>query len=176
LESPFGQLQARDTVLKRVPDGHPDLPEIWNARMFSPAEIKLKRDSNAIAEEEHMRLSDGRNTRLRLALVYVLAICSFQLYPLVSHAQNLGTQPATGQAVQGQTAAQPEGTVLNLVNWVGNVISPVGAALAVVMAVISYSQGRGVARWAVTAAGLLVISGLTRLIEFWIQNGTAGVQ
>ncbi len=37
-----------------------------------------------------MRLSDWRNTRLRLALVYVLAICSFQLYPLVSHAQNLG--------------------------------------------------------------------------------------
>ena len=88
----------------------------------------------------------------------------------------LGQQPATGQAVQGQTAAQPEGTVLNLVNWVGNVISPVGAALAVVMAVVSYSQGRGVARWAVTAGGLLVISGLTRLIEFWIQNGTAGVQ
>jgi hypothetical protein len=144
--------------------------------MFSPAEIKLKRDSNAIAEEEHMRLSDWRNTRRRLALVYVLAICSLQLYPLVSYAQNLGTQPATGQAVQGQTAAQPEGTVLNLVNWVGNVISPVGAALAVVMAVIAYSQGRGVARWAVTAAGLLAISGLTRLIEFWIQNGTAGVQ
>jgi hypothetical protein len=129
-----------------------------------------------IAKEEHMKLSDRRNTRLRLALVYVVAICSFQLYPLVSHAQNLGQSPQTGQAVQGQTAAQPEGTVLNLVNWVGNVISPVGAALAVVMAVISYSQGRGVARWAVTAAGLLVISGLTRLIEFWIQNGTAGVQ
>jgi hypothetical protein len=31
-------------------------------------------------------------------------------------------------------------------------------------------------RWAVTAGGLLVVSGLTRLIEFWIQNGTAGVQ
>ena len=61
------------------------------------------------------------------------------LVPVVSvgvYAQNLGTQPATGQAVQGQTAALPEGTVLNLVNWVGNVISPVGAALAVVMAVI----------------------------------------
>jgi hypothetical protein len=54
--------------------------------------------------------------------------------------------------------------------------SPVGAALAAVIAVVSYSQGRGVARWAVTAAGLLVISGLTGLIEFWIQNGTAGVQ
>jgi hypothetical protein len=78
--------------------------------------------------------------------------------------------------VQGQTAAQPEGTVLNLVNWVGNVIAPVGAALAVVMAVIAYSQGRGVMRWAVTAVGLLAISGLTRLIEFWIANGTQGVQ
>jgi len=95
---------------------------------------------------------------------------------LVSYAQNLGQQPATGQAVQGQTAAQPEGAVLNLVNWDGNVIAPVGADLAVVMAVVSYSQGRGVARWAVTACGLLVVSGLTRLIEFWIQNGAGGVQ
>jgi hypothetical protein len=140
------------------------------------AEVKRNRDSNMVAEEEHMRMSDWRSTRRRFVLAYVLAICSFQLTTLVSYAQNLGTQPATGQAVQGQTAAQPEGTVLNLVNWVGNVISPVGAALAVVMAVIAYSQGRGVMRWAVTAAGLLVVSGLTRLIEFWIQNGTAGVQ
>jgi hypothetical protein len=135
-----------------------------------------KSNSRAIAKEEHMRLPDWRNTNRSFALVYLLMICSLQFSPLVSHAQNLGQSPQTGQAVQGQTAAQPEGTVLNLVNWVGNVISPVGAALAVVMAVVSYSQGRGVARWAVTAAGLLVISGLTRLIEFWIQNGTAGVQ
>lgn len=111
-----------------------------------------------------------------LALAGLLIIVSLQLVPLTAPAQNLGQQPATGQAVQGQTAAQPEGAVLNLVNWVGNVIAPVGAALAVVMAVIAYSQGRGVARWAITAGGLLVISGLTRLIEFWIANGIAGVQ
>jgi hypothetical protein len=117
-----------------------------------------------------------RDWRRSFAVAGLLLILSFQFLPLKSHAQNLGNQPATGQAVQGQTAAQPEGAVLNLVNWVGNVIAPVGAALAVVMAVIAYSQGRGVARWAVTAGGLLVISGLTRLIEFWIQNGTAGVQ
>ena len=122
-----------------------------------------------------MDLSAGRTRQHHFALACLVAIVCLQ-FVSVCYAQNLGTQPATGQAVQGQTAAQPEGTVLNLVNWVGNVISPVGAALAVVMAVISYSQGRGVARWAVTAAGLLVISGLTRLIEFWIQNGTAGVQ
>lgn len=123
-----------------------------------------------------MKLSSSRAARVQLALVYLLAIVSFQFLPMMSHAQNLGQQPATGQAVQGQTAAQPEGTVLNLVNWVGNVIAPVGAALAVVMAVIAYSQGRGVMRWSVTAGGLLVVSGLTRLIEFWIANGTAGVQ
>jgi hypothetical protein len=122
-----------------------------------------------------MRLPGCGNTRYRFALVVLLAIASLHLFPLVIYAQNLGQQPATGQAVQGQTAAQPEGTVLNFVNWVGNVISPVGAALAVVMAVVSYSQGRGVARWAITAGGLLVISGLTRLIEFWIANGTTGV-
>jgi len=46
----------------------------------------------------------------------------------------------------------------------------------VVMAIVAYSQGRGVARWSITAVGLLVVSGLTRLIEFWIANGTAGVQ
>lgn len=123
-----------------------------------------------------MKPSSWGAMRVRLALIYLLAIVSFQLSPLMSHAQNLGQQPATGQAVQGQTAAQPEGAVLNLVNWIGNVIAPVGAALAVVMAVVSYSQGRGVMRWSVTAGGLLVVSGLTRLIEFWIQNGTAGVQ
>ncbi|MGH9502731.1 MAG: hypothetical protein ACRD20_07775 [Terriglobales bacterium] len=123
-----------------------------------------------------MNVRNPGEVRTRLALTFLFAIVIVQLFPLISYAQNLGAAPATGQAVQGQTAAQPEGTVLNLVNWVGNVLAPVGAVLAVVMAVVSYSQGRGVARWAVTAGGLLVISGLTRLIEFWIQNGTGGVQ
>jgi len=123
-----------------------------------------------------MRFSSWGARRRQLALIYLLAIVSLQIFSLMSYGQNLGQQPATGQAVQGQTAAQPEGAVLNLVNWVGNVIAPVGAALAVVMAVVSYSQGRGAMRWAVTAGGLLVVSGLTRLIEFWISQGTAGVQ
>ena len=122
----------------------------------------------------HLFLRSG--WRQRLALAGLLIIVMFEVAPLTSFAQNLGQQPATGQAVQGQTAAQPEGAVLNLVNWVGNVIAPIGAALAVVMAVIAYSQGRGMARWAITAGGLLVVSGLTRLIEFWIANGTQGIQ
>jgi hypothetical protein len=136
----------------------------------------VKDEVDPIAGEQDMISTKRILSRHRLAVASLLVIAALQLVPFVARAQNLGQQPATGQAVQGQTAAQPEGTVLNLVNWVGNVISPVGAALAVVMAVIAYSQGRGVARWAVTAGGLLVISGLTRLIEFWIANGTAGVQ
>ena len=123
-----------------------------------------------------MKIEIWKGGRPRFAFCYLICLLSLQLAPLVSYSQNLGQAPATGQAVQGQTAAQPEGAVLNLVNWVGNVIAPIGAALAVVMAVISYSQGRGVMRWSVTAGGLLVVSGLTRLIEFWIAQGTAGVQ
>ena len=90
-------------------------------------------------------------------------------------AQNLGTQPATNVAVQGQTAAQPEGAFLNFINWIGNVIAPVGAGGAVVGAVVSWLHGRGVGRWLAAAAGLLAVSGVTRLIEFWITNGTGGV-
>jgi hypothetical protein len=112
----------------------------------------------------------------RVAALFLFFMVLPQLSPVLIQAQNLGGAPATNKAVQGQTAAQPEGAFLNLVNWVGNVIAPVGAALCVVMAIINYTHGRGVARWAIAAAGLLMISGLTRLIEFWIGQGTAGVQ
>ena len=44
------------------------------------------------------------------------------LAPCASLAQNLGNTPATGRAVQGQTASQPEGAFLNAVNWLCNVI------------------------------------------------------
>lgn len=118
--------------------------------------------------------SDVRRRRALVLIFYSLLFCELALSAAL--AQNLGSQPAVNKAVQGQTAAQPEGAFLNLVNWVGNVIAPVGAALCVVMAVVSYTHGRGVARWVVAAAGLLLVSGLTRLIEFWISQGQSGVQ
>jgi hypothetical protein len=104
----------------------------------------------------------------------VSAIC-FILAGQYVWAQNLGQQPQVNVAVQGQTAAQPEGAFLNFINWIGNVIAPVGAGGAVVGAVVSWLHGRGVGRWLATAAGLLAVSGVTRLIEFWIANGAAGV-
>jgi hypothetical protein len=104
----------------------------------------------------------------------VLAIMLLVIGPAVV-AQNLGAAPATDVAVQGETAAQPEGTFLNFINWIGNVIAPVGAGGAVVGAIVSWLTGRGFGRWMFAAAALLAVSGVTRLIEFWITNGTGGV-
>jgi hypothetical protein len=129
-----------------------------------------------LAGEGSMQFLQSTKSSTRIAALFLFLIVLLQLAPVLLQAQNLGGAPATNKAVQGQTASQPEGAFLNLVNWVGNVIAPVGAALCVVMAIINYTHGRGVARWAIAAGGLLMISGLTRLIEFWISQGTAGVQ
>jgi len=105
----------------------------------------------------------------------VLAICFTVVCQTVALAQNLGGAPQVNVAVQGQTGAQPEGAFLNFVNWVGNVIAPVGAGVAVVGGIVHYATGRGYMRWLGTALGLLAVSGLTRLLEFWIANGGKGV-
>lgn len=108
-----------------------------------------------------------------LALMALLTFISGSQAVLV--AQNLGAAPQTNVAVQGQTGAQPEGAFLNLVNWIGNVIAPVGAAIAIAAGLVSYISGRGVMRYVVTALGCLAVSGVTRLLEFWIQQGGGGV-
>jgi len=66
-------------------------------------------------------------------------------------AQNLGTAPQVNVAVQGEQATQPEGTFLNLINWIGNVIAPVGAGGAALLAIGSFAMGRGFAKWVFTA-------------------------
>jgi hypothetical protein len=78
-------------------------------------------------------------------------------------------------AVQAQQRTQPEGTFLNLINWIGNVIAPVGAGSAALMAIGSFAMGRGFGKWVFTAIGLLMISSVTRLLEFWIAQGTGGL-
>jgi hypothetical protein len=117
-----------------------------------------------------MRELSAWRRALPVALVITLLVMEAGLI-----AQNLGSAPQTNVAVQGQTGAQPEGTWLNLINWVGNVIAPVGAGGAALAAIVSFAAGRGFARWAFTAIGLLMVSGLTRLLEFWIKQGTGGI-
>ena len=118
-----------------------------------------------------MKLQANARGRTLLAFLALALITIGQ----VMWAQNLGSAPASNVAVQGQTGAQPEGAFLNFINWVGNVIAPVGAGGAVLGAVVSWLTGRGFGRWLFAAAALLAISGVTRLIEFWITNGTSGV-
>jgi hypothetical protein len=118
-------------------------------------------------------MRDLNARRLALPVALVLALLVVTEAGLI--AQNLGQAPQVNVAVQGETGAQPEGTWLNLINWVGNVIAPVGAGGAALAAIGSFAAGRGFARWAFTAIGLLMVSGLTRLLEFWIQQGTGGV-
>jgi hypothetical protein len=107
------------------------------------------------------------------AFALVIIIGATALAPAVSLAQNLGNTPATGKAVQGQTAAQPEGAFLNLVNWVCNVICPVGAGIAVVATILQWRSGRSWLPSAMTAGGLICVSGILRLIEYFIQQGQA---
>src|SRR2546428_12293463 len=118
-----------------------------------------------------MKLQTNARGRTLLAFLALALITIGQFM----WAQNLGSAPASNVAVQGQTGAQPEGAFLNFINWVGNVIAPVGAGGAVLGAVVSWLHGRGVGRWLAAAAGLLAVSGITRVIEFWRPHGTGGV-
>ena len=114
-------------------------------------------------------------SRKAAALLWILTIMF--LLPALSApallAQNLGAAPATGQAVQGQQAFQVEGGILNVVNWVANVICPTIAGIAVVATVMQWRSGKSWLPMAATAGGLLAISAILRLIEYFIVNGHA---
>ena len=119
-----------------------------------------------------MRAARGFERHLQ-AFALVCIFGATVLTPIVCVAQNLGNTPATGRAVQGQTAAQPEGAFLNLVNWVCNVICPVGAGIAVVATILQWRSGRSWLPSAMTAGRLICVSGILRLIEYFIQQGQA---
>ena len=105
------------------------------------------------------------DTRSRFILVVMVCLVLLQTWPV---AQTLGTAPQFDRAAQGQTGAQPEGAFLNIIIRVGNVIAPVGAVGAVVGGIVSYATSYAPLLWFVTAGGPLVVSGVTRMIEFFI--------
>jgi hypothetical protein len=74
-------------------------------------------------------------------------------------------------------------SILTLVNWVGNVMLPLYGVIQVVMLVLHSAGvlermtiGDAWVRNLVAAMMCFGLSGLLRLVEFWIQNGTAGVK
>lgn len=104
---------------------------------------------------------------LKIALLLTL-VSAF--LPLSATAQNLGTSPQFGQAVQGQQATTVEGTVLNIVNWGCNVIAPVIAVACLGIAGWHFKSGRGYMGWGVSGVALMVISGLGRMAEGFITQ------
>src|SRR5437879_2507675 len=110
-------------------------------------------------------------SRIALAL---MVICMSLSSPYV-WAQTLGQAPQFNVAVQGQSGAQPEGAFFNFINWIGNVVAPVGAGGAVFGSIVAFMSGRHMGRWLIVAAALLAVSGLTRLLEFWVLQGVGGV-
>jgi hypothetical protein len=74
-------------------------------------------------------------------------------------------------------------SILTLVNWVGNVLLPLYGAMQVAVLVAHFAGvlermniGDAWVRNLVSAMMCFSVSGLLRLGEFWIQNGTAGVR
>ena len=101
----------------------------------------------------------------------VVSLFTLLLFPVAGAAQNLGKSPAVGQAVQGQQATQVEGTVLNAVNWICNVICPVIAAGCFVAAAFKYQANRPYMSSIVGGGIFLAVSAVTRLIEYFIAQG-----
>ncbi len=114
---------------------------------------------------------------LRVALQFALGLilAGNLLAPFAARAQNLGTSPQFGQAVQGQQATTVEGTVLNIVNWGCNVIAPVIAVACLGIAGWHFKSGRGYMGWGVSGVALMVISGLGRMAEGFITQAQ-GIQ
>ena len=88
-----------------------------------------------------------------------------------SKPRNQRRQQARPSRVRPQS--QPEGAFLNAVNWVCNVICPVGAGIAVVATILQWRSGRSWLPSAMTAGGLICVSGILRLIEYFIAQGQA---
>jgi hypothetical protein len=109
---------------------------------------------------------------VKFALIFMILGAGL---PFAAQAQNLGTSPQFGQAVQGQQATTVEGTVLNIVNWGCNVIAPVIAVACLGIAGWHFKSGRGYMGWGVSGVALMVISGLGRMAEGFITQAQ-GIQ
>ena len=105
------------------------------------------------------------------------ALASLMCSGLVRELENFSSQAAWNDPDRYWLA------VLSLVDWVGNVILPVYGALQVTLSMVHFSGllermtiGEAWVRNLLTGMCCFGLSGLLRLGEFWIQNGTAGVR
>ncbi len=91
-------------------------------------------------------------------------------------AQSSASAPVFGATVQGQSASTVEGTLGGVVSYIGNVICPLSSAGFVAHGIYAYRSGKGHMASFATAGGLLMVSGVMRLIENMVTNGQAAVK
>ncbi len=141
---------------------------------IAPAPWRRQASAESSIQVFH-RPTDANWMRIALLLALWIILLANLVMPLAASAQNLGTSPQFGQAVQGQQATTVEGTVLNIVNWGCNVIAPVIAVACLGVAGWHFKSGRGYMGWGVTGVALMVISGLGRMAEGFITQAQ-GIQ
>jgi len=127
------------------------------------------------------QLTMHKPNQFRTDKMFALGLLLFALgFAVVSPvrivAQTTGSAPVFNATVQGQSASTVEGTFANVVNYVGNVICPIGSALMVAATVVQVKSGKSWVPTGVTALGLLGVSGITRLIESMVTSGQSAVQ
>ena len=118
----------------------------------------------------------ARHQRITCWLALMFMVGAITLGPVMAIAQTTGASPTFNATVQGQSASTVEGTFGNVVNYIGNVICPVGAALMVAATLVQVKSGKGWVGSAITAGGLLAVSGITRLLETMVTNGQSALK
>jgi hypothetical protein len=141
---------------------------------------KIKHKQSSAATRTHnVTRYNGPDVRKRLHLAFLILVVGFAIggpVTSITHAQTSGSAPVFNATVQGQSASTVEGTFANVVNYVGNVICPIGAGLMVAATVVQVKSGKNWMPTGLTAIGLLGVSGILRLLESMVQNGQSAVK
>lgn len=120
------------------------------------------------------RLQAVRLTGLLAAVFFCFGLLITQ--PAVMHAQTSGDAgPVVGKAAPGQNAAVVEGTTESALNYMANVIFPLLTVGFLGYVVFALKTGRGWLVGGVCAFACLCLSGMTRLLEYHVQQGAAGI-
>ncbi|MGH9583907.1 MAG: hypothetical protein ACRD4O_13325 [Bryobacteraceae bacterium] len=120
------------------------------------------------------RLQAVRLTGLMATVFFCFGLLITQ--PATMHAQTSGDAgPVTGKVAPGQNAAVVEGTTESALNYMANVIFPLLTVAFLGYVVFALKTGRGWLVGGVCAFACLMLSGLTRLLEYHVQQGAAGI-
>ena len=117
-----------------------------------------------------------RTVRLGAIAAALFCFALLTATPTLMPAQTSGDSgPVVGKVAPGQTAATVEGTTESSLNYAANVIFPLLTAGFLGYVIFAIKTGRGWLVGGVCAVLCLMISALTRLLEYHVARGAAGI-